>query len=277
MVFHCLLALHKLQYQRAPNVSPPITDHPYMPNPLTVGIGCGPAGNNCSVEGHGGHGPGPMPGPKKDRGIFPYSTRVHNGDGSLFDLSRARSALSSSRANGGVASSSRGNGGIQNGIMVLPAASHGFGSSAYNSTPSPLYSLSHVAHAGHFTREVGPQNTNTFYGGVSRPTAVDVTSSWGRSVQGSQFSSASLVPQTHHTSFNFKLHDGVINMASVSVASDAIFRPSSDSASASHRIGYSWDPKRSQANSEVYYRKGFLAPAPSTQAPADGPAGYSSI
>ena len=182
-----------------------------------------------------------------------------------------------------------------------PPKSRGFGQGAYNPTSSPIYSLSHVGHfslgvgtqnTGDGTQNtgVGTQNTNSFYGGFSTPTTANVAATWGRSVQGSQFSSASLVSQTNGSSFNFNLHDGVVNMASVSVASNPFFQSighsgitgtgvNGVSGSTSHRVGYSWDPKRSQVDSgdSVYKSKGFLAPAPSTQAPADSPAGYSSI
>jgi hypothetical protein len=265
MVFHAILALHKLRHEDQPNLNPAAVSHnPYPSWHNQSGISCGPAGNNCAVEGNGRRGPGPVPLPGHISAIFHGSSRLHDGDHSLFDLRRARSTLSGHSAS-----------------QVLPQQKRGFGSAAYNSTPTPLYSISH---AGHFSNEaISHTTTNSFYGGLASPVhTADVKSMWGQRSRGAQFSASSMVPQANHSLFNFGLHDGVISMASVSVHSGS-----------AHSNSYSWDVNRTAASvqqhakttqpAKPYWaaaelrRSGFLAPEPFTQYPAESVQGYSSI
>ena len=271
MVFHAILALHKLRHEDQPNLNAAAVSHnPYPSWHDQSGISCGPAGNNCAVEGNGRRGPGPIPLPGRISAIFHGSSRSHDGDHSLFDLRRARSTLSGHSVSQG-----------------LPQQQRGFGSTAYNSTPTPLYSISHGgSHGGHFSKEATSHaTTNSFYGGLASPVhTADVKSIWGQSSRGSQFSTSSMVPQANHSLFNFGLHDGVISMASVAVHSGS-----------AHSSSYSWDVNRTTAliqqhatttqpakpywavqNAEAR-RSGFLAPEPFTQYPAESVQGYSSI
>lgn len=270
MVFHTILALHKLQVSAA-HLSVD-QDGPYPSWHDGIGIACGPLGNSCSVEGHGGRGPGPMPLPGRVRAKFRSGSHSHDGDHSLFDLSQARFALSS--------------GSGHSASQALPQSQRGYGNGAYQATSTPLYSTSHL---GHVSREASNQSRSSFYGGFkSVPTNVDVGSAWGRSAHGAQFSSASAVSQTSGSSFHFHLHDSVVSMSSVAVVSNV---SGLGVHSHSGRSSYSWRvatphehhlsatvmPSWDLSNTSTLLNVGFLAPEPCTQAPADGPAGYSSI
>jgi hypothetical protein len=269
MVFHTILALHRLQVSAAHvSVDP---DGPYPGWRSGIGIACGPLGNNCAVEGHGGRGPGPMPLPGRVRAKFHSGSHPHDGDHSLFDLSQARFALSS--------------GSGHSASQALPQSQRGYGNGAYRATSTPLYSTTHL---GQISHEASNQSRSSFYGGFSAPTNVDVRSAWGRSAHGAQFSSSSAVSQTSGSSFHFHLHDSVVSMSSVAVVSNA---SGLGVHSHSGRSSYSWRvaaphehhlsatvmPGWDLSNINTLTRKGFLAPEPFTQAPADGPAGYSSI
>ena len=274
MVFHTILALHRLRPVTTTHlpVDREFRGDPYPGWKNGAGIACGPLGNNCAVEGHGGRGPGPMPLPGRVRAIFRRGSRSHDGDHSLFDLSQARYALSSGHSASQV-------------LQALPPAQRGFGNSAYQAASTPLYSTSHL---GHVSREASNQSRSSFYGGFSVPTNVDVRSAWGRSAHGAQFSSSSAVSQTSGSSFHFHLHDSVVSMSSVAVVSNA---SGLGVHSHSGRSSYSWRvaaphehhlsatvmPSWDLSNTSTLIKEGFLAPEPCTQAPADGPAGYSSI
>jgi hypothetical protein len=282
MVFHYIVALQKLQHD------------PYPSWRTAAGIGCGPLGNNCAVEGDGRHGPGPIPLPAHVRAKFRGSSRSHDGDHSLFDLHSARFALSGHSAS-----------------HTLSSAQRGYGSGAYNSTPNPMYSLSHVQHSMGFSHQntsaTSSQPTNSFYGSISTPHSVSVqsmwgqsshgdsasvNSTWGQSSRGGQFSATSLVSQNDNSTFKLAFHDGVVSMASVAVVSRFNGHSGTNS--------YSWDVKRANAprpqnssyggkslgvtGTTAYWSKpdsvtaqGFLAPEPFTQYAADSPQGYSSI
>lgn len=268
MVFHYIVALQKLQHD------------PYPSWRTAAGIGCGPLGNNCAVEGDGRRGPGPSPLPARVRAKFLGSSRSHDGDHSLFDLHSARFALSGHSAS-----------------HTLPSAQRGYGSGAYNSTPNPMYSLSHVQHSmgisPHNTSATSSQPTNSFYGSNSTPHSVSVQSMWGQSSHGGQFSATSLVSQNDNSTFKLAFHEGVVSMASVAVVSRSTGHSGANS--------YSWDVKRANApqqqhssnggkglgvtDTTAYWSKsdsatiiqGFLAPEPFTQYAATSPQGYSSI
>jgi hypothetical protein len=264
MVFHTILALHKLQYEQQSSIKHATdTSNPYPGWKNQIGIACGPAGNNCAVDGNGRRGPGPLPLPGRVRAIFHRTSRSHDGDHSLFDLHGARNALN-----------------IHSVSQALPQGKRGFGSSAYHATPTPIYSLSN---SGHFSNTASSQTTKSFFGGLS-PTShiTNINSLWGQSSLGAQFSSSSMVPQANNSLFNFSFHDGVVSMASVAVVSGPI-----------HRNSYSWDvnravPKRKHGSKPIttqpYWAPsdseskatGFLAPEPFTQYPAQSAAGYSS-
>jgi hypothetical protein len=265
MVFHTILALNKLRYDEHPNFNTATgLSNPYPGWINQSGIACGPAGNNCAVEGNGRRGPGPLPLPGNIRAIFHGTGRLHDGDHSLFDLHRARIAL-----NGHSVS------------QVLPQEKRGFGSGAYNSTPTPMYSLSHT---GYIPNSSSSYTSNSFFGGLSSPAHTpDINSMWGKHSRGAQFSSSSMVPQQNNSLFHYGFHNGVVSMASVAVVSGQVTRNA-----------YSWDVNRAvpqlQHNSKTstpkpYWApvdvqstaKGFLAPEPFTQYPAESPAGYSSI
>jgi hypothetical protein len=272
MVFHTILALHRLRPVTTTHlpVDREFRGDPYPGWKNGAGIACGPLGNNCAVEGHGGRGPGPMPLPGRVRAIFRRGSRSHDGDHSLFDLSQARYALSSGHSASQV-------------LQALPPAQRGFGNSAYQAASTPLYS---TAHLGHVAREASNQTRSSFYGKFSVPTNVDVRSAWGRSAHGAQFSSASAVSQRSSSSFHFGFHEGVINMSSVAVVSglDVYGHGRSDKNSYSwkataphdYHLGATVMPSWNLYNNGIG-KLGTLAPEPSTQAPADSPAGYSSI
>jgi hypothetical protein len=276
MVFHTILALRKLRPVTTTHlhVDREFRGDPYPGWKNGAGVACGPLGNNCAVEGHGGRGPGPMPLPGGVRAIFHNRGRnshSHDGDHSLFDLSQARFALSSGHS----------------ASQALPQVQRGFGSSAYQAAATPLYS---TAHLGHVAREASNQTRSSFYGGFSVPTNVDVRSAWGQSAHGAQFSSASAVSQRSSSSFHFGFHEGVISMSSVAVVS-GLDGKYFDGHGRSNRNSYSWKvtaphdyhldatvmPSWNFYNNGTQKSGGALAPPPSTQAPADSPAGYSSI
>lgn len=258
MVFHHIVALQKLKHDPYPGWKTP------------AGIACGPLGNSCAVEGSGSRGPGPQPLPGSVRAKFAGASRYHDGDHSLFDLRSARMAISGHSAS-----------------HVLPPAKRGYGTDAYNSTPNPLYNLSHVGHLNsRSTSDSSSQSTNSFYGRFSTPHGVDVTSIWGRSSHAGQFSSASQVSQNSGSAFNFTLREGVVSMASVAVLS----RFTSHSGQSS----YSWDVNRTAVPQQQHAaapdltpywslsddsatKVGFLAPEPFTQYAATSPQGYSSV
>jgi hypothetical protein len=294
MVFHYLVALQKLQHD------------PYPSWQTATGIGCGPLGNNCAVEGDGRRGPGPVPLPARVRAKFRGLSRSHDGDHSLFDLHSARFALSGHSAS-----------------HTLPSAQRGYGPGAYNSTPNSMYSLSHVQHAmgisphnnsasmgisPHNNSASSSQPTNSFYGSISTHHSVSaqsmrgqtshgnsgsVQSMWGQSSHGGQFSATSLVSQNDNSTFKLAFHEGVVSMASVAVVSRFTGHSGANS--------YSWDVKRANAplqqhssnggkglgvtGTTAYWSKsdssaiiqGFLAPEPFTQYAAESPQGYSSI
>lgn len=259
MVFHYIVALQNLKQDPYPGWKTP------------AGIACGPLGNSCAVEGSGNHGPGPQPLPGGVRAKFSGASRYHDGDHSLFDLRSARIAISGHSAS-----------------HILPPAKRGYGRDAYNSTPNPLYKLSHVGHLNSRSNsDSNSQSTNSFYGHFSTPRSVDVTSIWGHSSHSGQFSSASLVSQNNGSAFNLTLHEGVVSMASVAVVS----RFTNQSGKGS----YSWDVNRTAAPQQHHdvakpdltpywsrsddsaTKEGFLAPEPFTQYAATSPQGYSSI
>lgn len=264
MVFHTILALRKLRYDEQPNFKPATgSSNPYPGWTNQSGIACGPAGNNCAVEGNGRRGPGPLPLPGHIRAMFHGTGRSHDGDHSLFDLHHARAAL-----NGHSTS------------QVLPQGKRGFGSDAYKSTPDPMYSLSNVSH---FSISATSQTTDSFFGGLSSPAhTADIKSIWGQSSRGAQFSSSSMVPQASNSLFNFNFHNGVVSMASVAVISGPIKNNSyswdvNRSVTAAQLISKTTTPKPYWAPVSDPIKQGFLAPEPFTQYPAESPAGYSSI
>lgn len=269
MVFHYIVALQKLHHE------------PYPGWKESSGIACGPLGNNCAVEGSGNRGPGPLPLPGRVQAKFRGVSGSHDGDHSLFDLHSARLAISGKSVS-----------------HVLPPSQRGYGKVAYNPTPNPLYSVSHLGQSVHGSVNSSHQATNSFYGGMSKPPhTVDVTSMWGQNSHGDQgqFSGSALVSQSNGSVFHLSLHEGVVNMASVSVVSHATGKSGHGSKFGS----YSWDVNRtsvstrpehssdkiatnltpywSLSNNTSAEKIGHLAPEPFTQYAATSPQGYSSI
>lgn len=310
MVFHLFLKLRELRYDFYPHAQASSVSEAYTEtrhDHLTVGIGCGPSGNNCSVEGRGDRGPGPIPLPGEVRAKFRGGHFRHRGSrGSLFDLTAARKTLHVSGAD------------ISSGSSSGTPHSHalGFGPSAYSTAhvPSIYTSGVHTApaaassgsrndaqHGSFFGRLTNPKPTrdvseawgrdNNIYSGNSaasqhggaaqfgavasmvpqasgssfhmkyshgvvdptsvevrgggggtvglgrwswnsaklmdkdynllvKPKSVDVSRSWGKSVRDGQFSSASMLPQSSHSSFYFGTRHGVVDMSSVYVSND---------------------------------------------------------
>jgi hypothetical protein len=352
MVFHLFLKLRELRYDFYPHAQASSVSEAYTEtrhDHLTVGIGCGPSGNNCSVEGHGDRGPGPIPLPGEVRAKFRGGHFRHRGSrGSLFDLTAAQKTLHVSGAD--ISRSSGGSGGSSS--SGTPH-SHvlGFGPSAYstahvqsmytsgvNTAPAIASSGSRndAQHGSFFGRLTNPKPTrnvseawgrdnNMFSGnsaasqhggaaqfgavasmvpqssgssfhmkyshgvvdptsvevrgggggggggtvGVGRwswnsaklmdkdynllvkPTSVDVSRSWGKSVRDGQFSSASMLPQSSHSSFNFGIRHGVVDMSSVYASSDR-----SDRSSARH---HSANAVVASAGGRSYYNDGLYA------------------
>ena len=220
MVFHLLLKLHRHQYDSYPQALSPseayVGEHH---DHMTVGIGCGPAGNNCSVEGSGQRGPGPMPLPVSVRAIFKYGSGargVGSTSGSLYDLRAARTAIRAS-----------GDSGYSAGASHPPPLQHGFGSSAYSAAQTPMFSLStvripHVAGSSS-SSSGGPSHSHSSFFGIlpkPRPTT-EVSAVWGGSGKehsATQFTSfASMLPQSSNSTFHMSYSGGVVDPTSVEV------------------------------------------------------------
>jgi hypothetical protein len=58
------------------------------------------------------------------------------------------------------------------------------------------------------------------YNLLDKPKSVDVSRSWGKQVRGGQFSLASMLPQSAHSSFHLGTSHGVVDMSAVYVSSD---------------------------------------------------------
>lgn len=215
-----LLKLHRHQYDSYPQALSPseayVGDHH---DHMTVGIGCGPAGNNCSVEGSGQRGPGPMPLPGSVRAIFKYGSGargVGSTSGSLYDLRAARTAIRAS-----------GDSGYSAGASHPPPLRHGFGSSAYSAAQTPMFSLStvripHVA-GSNSSSSGGPSHSHSSFFGIlpkPRPTT-EVSAVWGGSGKehsATQFTSfASMLPQSSNSTFHMSYSGGVVDPTSVEV------------------------------------------------------------
>jgi hypothetical protein len=224
MVFHLFLQLHELRYETYPQVQMPSVSDAYTGTKhdhLTVGIGCGPSGNNCSVEGVGNRGPGLMPLPGEIRAKFlGRGNRLRGTHGSLFDLSAARKTLGASSGD-----SSSG---------VLHSHAPGFGSSAYSAAHTAAHSLSivHIPRASASSASSGTQNDahrSSYFGRLTKPKpTIDISDAWGRhsysetsqSSSTQQFGSvSSMVPRTSSSSFRMKYSHGVVDPTSVEVRS----------------------------------------------------------
>jgi hypothetical protein len=218
MVFHLFLKLHEQRYDSYSQAQAPLVSEAYSGtrhDHLTVGIGCGPSGNNCSVEGLGSRGPGLMPLPGEIRAKFLGSHRIRGSHGSLFDLTAARKTLGASTGD--------------NVSGVLHAHALGFGSSAYTAAQTPAFALSAV-HVPDSSASGGSRNDahhSSFFGRPMKPKpTIDVSEAWGRrsysvtsqSGSAAQFSSvASMVPQSSGSSFHMKFSHGVVDPTSVEV------------------------------------------------------------
>jgi hypothetical protein len=222
MFFQLLFKLHRHHYESYP--LSPLPSEAYTESRhdhLTVGIGCGPGGNNCAVEGSGQRGPGPIPLPGKVRAKFTSGSGSHDArrraaPGSIYDLSAARAAL---RSSGGSSSST--------GSSLAPPHTHGFGSSAYSASHTPIYSLSsvHIPRVSASNSPSGGESSlshSNFFGVLSNPKpTADVSAAWGRSGEhqsAAQFSSiASMIPQSANSTFHLSTRHGVVDLTSVAV------------------------------------------------------------
>lgn len=204
------LKLHRVQYDSyAQPLSPSEAYVGEHHDHLTVGIGCGPAGNNCSVEGSGQRGPGIMPLPGSVRAKFKYGSGAHGvgSSGSLYDLRAARTALSDS--------------GYSAGTSLPPPLQHGFGSSAYSAAQTPMFSLStvripHLAGSSSSSSGDPSQSHSNFFGILPKPRpTTDVSAVWGSGKQHSAI--ASMLPQSSNSTFRMSYSGGVVDPTSVQV------------------------------------------------------------
>jgi hypothetical protein len=219
MVFHLFLKLHELRYDVYPRSQVPSVSEPYSESNrdhLTVGIGCGPSGNNCSVEGIGNRGPGLMPLPGHLRAQFVGGRHLVRGSrGSLFDLTGARKSLGAS--------------GDENSSGALHTHALGFGSSAYSVAHPPSLPLSgvHIPLASASSGNLNDAHHSSFFGRLTKPKpTTDISEVWGRrsysdtsqSSSAAQFTSvASMVPQSSNSSFHMRYIRGVVDPTSVEV------------------------------------------------------------
>jgi hypothetical protein len=217
MVFQLFFKLHRLHYESYP--PSPLPSDAYTDSRhdhLTVGIGCGPGGNNCAVEGLGQRGPGPMPLPGKVRAKFMHGSGAHDAGrraakGSIYDLSAARAALRTS-------------GGSSSGSSLPPPHTHGFGSSAYSASQTPIYSLSgvHIHHLSASNSSSSGESSlphRNFFGILSDPKpTTDISAAWGRSGQNQSADPiASMLPQSANSTFHLSIRHGVVDPTSVAV------------------------------------------------------------
>ena len=119
------------------------------------------------------------------------------------------------------------------------------------------------------------------YNLLVKPKVTNVSDAWGKSVPASQFSSASLLPQSANSSFHFGLKNGVIDMSTVAIASN--LRQSSGqgsgqssgqgSGSGAAKGGYSWG-KGGRGSDSSGYQNWLIAPEVGQWLPAGmGPFG----
>ena len=119
------------------------------------------------------------------------------------------------------------------------------------------------------------------YNLLVKPKVTNVSDAWGKSVPASQFSSASLLPQSANSSFHFGLKNGVIDMSTVAIASN--IRQSSGqgsgqssgqgSGSGAAKGGYSWG-KGGRGSDSSGYQNWLIAPEVGQWLPAGmGPFG----
>ncbi len=225
-MFQLFLKLHWIHYDSAPSLG---TSHlgPYEGvnrDGSAVGIACGPASNNCAVEGNGRRGPGLQPLPGKVRGKFLGGSFSRAAPGSLFDLSAARAALV---PHGG--SSSAGTGASLPPTHTI-SHRHGFGSSAYSASQTPLYSLSSVriSHSSGSGGGASTSNSGGLFGEIKNPkppvdtsAAKNIFAEWGSSARDrrstAQFTSSALLPQSSNSSFHMVIRNGVVDVTSVAV------------------------------------------------------------
>ncbi len=225
MVFLTLLKLHQLHYDSYPHAPSPSEAYTESRHDhLTVGIGCGPSGNNCAVEGSGQRGPGPIPLPGKIRAKFRYGSGAHIAGsritvaaGSLYDLRSARAAI----RDGGNSGDSSGAG-----SSLAPPHTHGFGKSAYSAAQPQMFSLS-GAHklllsGSHSSGSSSPDSHRSFFGVLPNPKpTTDVSAVWGGSGQprsADQFSStASMIPQSANSRFHLSIRSGFVDPTSVAI------------------------------------------------------------
>ena len=78
------------------------------------------------------------------------------------------------------------------------------------------------------------------YNLLVKPKVTNVADAWGKSAPASQFSSASLLPQSANSSFQFGLKNGVIDMSTVAVVSKIQQSSGRESGSGAVKSSYSW-------------------------------------